>query len=298
VSADVTIVIVTYNSEHVVGDLLKSIPGALDGISADVVVVDNGSADNTISVVESLGHRVVVAEKNLGYAGGLNLGVRSAPRSPAILLLNPDLRMHEHAVPVMLEALKEPRTGIVAPKVLSEDGSVHRSLRREPSLGRTLGLTGTNRPAFAEYLTRPEEYAEPRFVDWALGAALLISRDVYDELGGWDESYFLYSEETDFCLRARDRGILTRYEPGATVMHIGGGSGQSGRTHSMQIVNRVRLYRRRHNEVAAWAYLLLTAAREAVWIRRNPKSREAFIALFRPSRRPAELGCSDRVIPR
>jgi GT2 family glycosyltransferase len=199
----------------------------------------------------------------------------------------------------MLETLAQPATGIVSPRVHNADGTLHHSLRREPSLRRTLGLTGTGLPAFAEYVNRSEEYSHAQVVDWAMGAILLVARDCYDAVGGWDESYFLYSEETDFCLRARDLGFLTRYEPRAVAVHIGAGSGQSARTHSMQIINRVRLYRRRHGRVAALAYLLLTALREAVWIRRGgERHRVAISALFLPSRRPAELGCSDHLIPR
>lgn len=288
----------THNSAAVVPRLLDSIPAAAEPFDVDVVVVDNGSTDDTGDTVAARGDCTLVRTSNVGYAAGINLGVRSRPESSAFLVLNPDVVLNPGFVGPMMRALSLPNTGIVCPRVLNADGSLHYSLRREPSLGRTLGLTATRLAAFAEYVNLAEEYESPRIVDWAVGAVLLFSRECYSQVGGWDESYFLYSEETDFCLRARDLGLHTRYEPRATATHVGGLSGQSDRTHTMQIVNRVRLYRRRHGAVASTIYLLLTALREATWIRRGGSRHTAAIrALLVPSRRPAELGCSKTRLP-
>jgi N-acetylglucosaminyl-diphospho-decaprenol L-rhamnosyltransferase len=299
VCPELDIIIVTYNSAHVVGDLLDSLPAALDGLTADTVVVDNGSTDGTAALVEARGDCRLVRSPNVGYAGGINRGVREAASAGAILILNPDVRLHVGCVPPLLAALAESDTGIVVPQVRSAEGTLEYSLRREPTLLRALGLTRTRLPAMSEYITEAERYSRPGVVDWALGAALLMSRACYDALGGWDESYFLYSEETDLSLRARDLGLLTRYQPRSVAVHIGGQSGRSSRTHSMQIVNRVRLYRRRHGPLAAWCYYLLTISSEISWvIRGQSKSRASLAALLRPSLRPSELGCSDRIMPR
>jgi N-acetylglucosaminyl-diphospho-decaprenol L-rhamnosyltransferase len=298
VHPDLVVVVVTYNSAHVVGDLLDSIPAALAGLSADVVVVDNGSADGTADLVAARGGCRLVRAENRGYAAGINAGVRAGVPAEAILVLNPDVRLAAGSVPPLLAALALPGTGVVAPQVREDDGSLSRSLRREPSLARAIGLNRTGIPALSEYVARPAEYLRPQVVDWALGAVLLMSRACFDAVGGWDESYFLYSEETDFSLRARDLGYLTRYEPAAVAVHIGGASGQNARTHTMQIVNRVRLYRRRHGPVASWLYYAATIASELTWaVRAGVRSRVAITALIRPSRRPGELGCSDRLMP-
>ena len=165
--------------------------------------------------------------------------------------------------------------GIAAPRVLTPQGRLHLSLRREPTLPRALGLTRTRLAVFSEYVCDPSAYTRPCTVDWALGAALLMSRECYEALGGWDETYFLYSEETDLSLRARDAGLLTRYEPRAVAVHIGGQSGRSHRTHAMQIVNRVRLYRRRHGALASWAYYWLVVANQ---MSRVPRGRRRVLA--------------------
>ena len=299
VRPDIDVIIVTYNSAHVVGDLLDSLPAALGGLTADVVVVDNESTDETVKLLESRDDCRVVRSTNVGYAGGINRGVREASGADAILILNPDARLHECSVPLLLKALSEPHTGIVAPQVRSADGGLEPSLRRKPTLLRALGLTWTGIALLSEYVRETSEYARPHVVDWALGAVLIMSRECFDALGGWDESYFLYSEETDLSLRARDLGILTRYEPRSVAVHIGGQSGRNDKTHAMQIINRVRLYHRRNGFVASWCYYWLTIVSELSWVMRGHRqSRFAILSLLRPSLRPQELACSQRLLPR
>jgi GT2 family glycosyltransferase len=298
VPLDLAIVIVTYNSAHVVEGVLDSLPGALAGLVADVVVVDNGSTDTTLDVLAARSDCRILTSTNVGYAGGINRGVAIAEPCDAILVLNPDVRLGQESVRILLRALSRRGTGITVPQVRTEHGALDLSLRREPSLLRAIGLNTTKLAIFSEYLGRPAEYRSPRVVDWALGAVLLMSRSCYAAVGGWDESYFLYSEETDFCLKARDAGFETYYVPEATAVHIGAQSGQTSATHVMQIVNRVRLYRRRHSAAAAWAYYLATIVSEVSWaIRGHRRSWSAIRALICPSRRPAILNASAGIIP-
>lgn len=295
---DVAVVIVTYNSAQVVGQLLDSLPQALGGLSADVVVVDNGSQDSTCELLEARSDCRVVRSVNLGYAAGINRGVREAGRAPMVLVLNPDVVLAEGCVTRLAAALALPRTAVVAPRVLDADGSLQYSLRRESSILRSIGLNFTRWPVFSEYVGREQDYDLAHTVDWALGAVLLFSRKCFDDLGGWDETFFLYSEETDFSLRARDRGWLTRYEPTAVASHIGGASGRSDSTHAMLIVNRVRLYRRRHGAAASWLYYAVNIASELSWaLRGHRESRASVRALLKPSSRPAQLGCSSSLMP-
>ena len=214
------------------------------------------------------------------------------------MILNADVRVAPGSIAILHDALQLPGTGIAAPRVINEDGSLYPSLRREPTIPRAMGLNFTGRPGLSEYVTDPVDYETGHVVDWALGAALLMSRQLFDELGGWDESFFLYSEETDFCLRAREAGYVSRYVPESVMTHIGGQSGQNDATHSMQIVNRVRLYRRRHTATASWVYYGMTIASELTWILRGHRNARASVrALLRPSQRPPQLGVSQRLLP-
>lgn len=295
---DVGVVIVTYNSESVVGLLLDSLPQALGGATAQVVVVDNGSSDGTVALCRARGDCDVVEGENVGYAAGINNGAAHLGDVDAILVLNPDVVMAPGSIRAMQAALALPHTGIVVPRIVEPDGTLSHSLRRTPTLWTASGLGLFRIPRMNEYVRDAEAYEQPGIVDWAMGAVMLISSDCFRRLGGWDASYFLYSEETDFCLRASDIGYHTRYEPSATATHIGGASGRSGWTESLQAVNQVRLYRRRHGRIASTAYLLLSATRSLTWwARGHRESRDAFFALLVPRRRPPQLHASDRFLP-
>ena len=295
--ADLAIVVVTYNSARVIGSLLDSVPAALDGLSADVVVVDNGSTDNTLSVLSSREHCRVIRSTNVGYSGGINRGVAEAEPADAILVLNPDVVLWPGSIRPLLEALQLPGIGIAAPQ-MRRDGALCHSLRREPTLLRALGLTGTRLAAFSEYVTDKRAYEVAHEVDWAVGAILMVSRACHEAVGGWDESFFLYSEEIQFCLDARRLGFRTRYVPESVVEHLQGQSGTSNAIHSMMVINRVRLYRRRHGRVSSGCYYCLAILSELSWLARGySRSRTALVALLRPSRRPAVLGCSSSLVP-
>ena len=299
VVSEVDVIIVTYNSARVIGELLDSLPAALGNITANTIIVDNGSTDSTVKILLDRGDCQLVQSTNVGYAGGINRGVREGSGANAILILNPDTRLSPGSVAPLLDAVRTPGTGIAAPRMLSDHGSLEFSLRRDPSLLRALGLGRMKCPALSEYVQEAAAYEHPHAVDWALGAVLMVSRHCFDMLGGWDESFFLYSEETDFSLRARDIGLRTWYEPRSVAVHIGGGSGTSDQTYAMCAVNRVRLYRRRHGLLVSWCFYWLTVASELWWgVRGHRHAGFAVVALLRPSLRPGVLGCSGRVMPR
>src|ERR1700685_2582226 len=128
-SVDLNIVIVAYNSAQVIGGLLDSIPAAVDGLTYEIVVVDNGSADGTADLLAARGDCQVVCSVNTGYAGGINRGVRGGKSAKAILILNPDVRLEEKSVRPLVDALTEPDAGIVVPQVRSPSGALERSLR-------------------------------------------------------------------------------------------------------------------------------------------------------------------------
>lgn len=296
---DVAAVVVTYNSTRHVGALLDSLPNAFGDLTYSVVVVDNGSTDGTPEQLALRSDCEVVRASNDGYAAGINRAVHASPQASTILILNPDATLDPDAVPRMLEVLRRrPGAGIVAPRVREEDGSLSPTLRRGPTLGRVGGLSFTGLPVFTERIEIPREYESEHEVDWAVGAILLVDRRCFDALDGLDESFFLYSEETDFSLRARDAGWGTVFTPRAGAMHVGGGSGESATTHTIQMLNRVRLYRRRTGALRAWLYFAMTIVvefRRAVLGERQ--SWTTVRALLRPSTRPPQMGASAGFLP-
>lgn len=295
---DIAAVVVTYNSEQHIGRLLDTIPAAMGELSYSVAVVDNGSWDGTASLLDARSDCSVVRSTNSGYATGINKAVLASPDAEAVLILNPDVTLDPASAVLMLEVLRRPGVGIVAPRVREADGCLSPTLRRGPTLARVGGLSFTGLPTFTERIEDPQEYEREHEVEWAVGAILLVSRACFTALNGLDESYFLYSEETDFSLRAKDAGWATVYTPNAGAMHVGAGSGESSATHTMKIVNRVRLYRRRAGDFRAAIYFCLTVLTE---MRRallgHDKSWPTVRALLRPSRRPPMLGASNSLLP-
>ena len=130
---------------------------------------------------------------------------------------------------------------------------------------------------------RLERYQKPHAVDWATGAALLIRADVERAIGDWDESYFLYSEETDYCRRIRDHGYRVWFEPKAVVQHSGAGSGTSPALSSLMAVNRVRYVERHHRRPYAATYRGVVALGEALRAR-DPVHRRTLGILLRRNR--------------
>lgn len=289
----VAVVVVTYQSELLLPELVASFEPGLAGVRWHLTVADNDSADGTVAALRRLAPDATVVElrANRGYAAGINAAVAAAAPHTAVLVLNPDVRLRPGCIQKLLAALRVPGTGIAVPRLTDGRGALIPTMRREPTVLRALGdaVLGAGRagryPALGEVVTGVGQYAAARTTDWAEGSTLLISSECWRACGPWDESFFLYSEETDFALRARDAGFATRYAPDARAVHLEGDSRRSPRLWTLLTLNRVRLYRRRHGAVRTagfWAVVLLRELSRAVIGR--PPSRAAVRALLSPTR--------------
>jgi GT2 family glycosyltransferase len=283
----VTAIIVTWNSGAVIDDLLRSIRASRFEGTIQTVVVDNASTDDTVVRVRQLMPEAIVLQtgRNAGYAAGANVGIALSIDSDAYLLLNPDLRLNPDSLSAMVNELMSTDAGIVVPKLVDQHGGLRYSLRREPTVLRAWGesLLGGRRaglyPMLGEVETRDEVYARAGPADWATGAAMLVSRECSRRVGSWDETYFLYSEETDFALRARDAGFELRYTPASEVLHYEGESHQSAALFALLTRNRVRLYRSRHGRVRTAVFWLGAVIGEAIRAR-QPARRAGALALL------------------
>ncbi|WP_291079818.1 glycosyltransferase [Dietzia sp. UBA5065] len=304
--ADVCVVIVTYNSAADIGLLLGDLRRAADALAIRVVVVDNGSADGTRDVVRAGGTDIdLVEERNIGYAGGVNAATRRPGSYRYQVVINPDLRLPDGALERWVDSARRTGAAAVAPAMVDSDGSLHRSLHREPTLLRALGdaLLGDHllgRPsAFTERVSDPRDYSRPGTAEWVTGAALLARRDVVEAVGPWDERFFLYSEETDYCRRIRELGHEILFDPDVTVVHHGAGSGTSHELDTLLAVNKVRYAAKWHG--AAYADLLRLVLVLAALLRyRRPGSRHTRITLLDPARwdaLPKAEGSPAHVLP-
>jgi GT2 family glycosyltransferase len=289
----VAVVVVTYNSEPLIADLVAALGPGMSGVAWHLTVADNASADGTVATVHRLAPEATVVEmgRNAGYAAGINAAVAKAGPRTAVLVLNPDVRLATGCCRELLAAVRTPGTGIAVPRLEDGHGTLIPSLRREPTILRTLGdavLGGTTAgryPALGEVVTDPRAYQTETVTDWAEGSTQLISDACWRACAPWDETFFLYSEETDFALRARDAGFATRFTPAARAVHLEGDSRVSPALWALLTVNRVKLYRRRHGAARTagfWTALLLREASRAALGR--PQSRMAARALLSPRR--------------
>ena len=249
----VSVLICTYNGGKVLADCLAS--SADQGVEVtDVVVADNRSRDDSVAIAEAatkLPIRTVQMGRNAGYAAAINAGIATldARKLDAVFVMNPDCRLRPDTLFLLTRALRQPGRGIAVPRLVNQDGTLQPSLRRHPTVGRALaeaviggelaGRVGT----LGELVMSPAGYDRAGPAAWATGAAMLLSADLIRDLGPWDESFLLYSEETEYCLRAADSGWTLWYEPVAVVEHIGGESGTNPTLYALMVANKVRLFR-------------------------------------------------------
>lgn len=271
---DVIVVAVTYNSARHVEAFLRALVPALDGAgSCAVVCVDNASSDGTSALIRTTAPWVTLieSETNLGYAAGINLGLAGRRFRCGVYVLNPDAIPSPGSVRVLVDTVRQdPSVGLAVPRVLDIEGRLKFSLRREPTILRALGeaLLGGHRaarfPPLGDMIRDPSQYVDGATAAWATGAAFFLSAEALARVGPWDESFFLYSEETDYALRVRDAGLTLRYVPLATVVHPGGEMSRSPWLWSLVTVNRTRLYRKRHGPVLGAVYWSVVFFNEAV----------------------------------
>ncbi|MGC5257574.1 glycosyltransferase [Gordonia sp. DT218] len=271
--ADVCVVIVTYQSNDDIDAIIDDLRLEARDLRLRIVVADNNSPDGTLERVRT--HPDVIAVDtggNLGYAGGINVATEFAEPCETLLILNPDLRLEPGAVGEMLVTLRaDQRIGAVLPKIFRPDHTVYPSIRFEPSVSGLLGdaVFGSaiwlGRPtALSEFDYRAHSYDDAHDVDWATGAAVLIRSSVAREVGPWNESFFLYSEEIDYFRRIRDSGHLIRYQPRSAVVHTLGGSGTSPVLADLLAVNRVRYLELHHGRLYSAAGRASVALSEAL----------------------------------
>ncbi len=255
----VDVVIVSHNNRdqlRLAAEPLASLP------DVHVVVVDNASRDDSVSMLTDLPVETMELVHNSGFAHGCNRGW-TAGSAPFVLFLNPDARLEATELRRLVGVLeREPSAGLVAPRIVDERGSTEFSIRRFPRLRSAYGQAFFLQRLFPraswvdEVIRDPTAYERAAVVEWVSGACMLVRRDVLEKVGGWDEGFFLYCEDIDLCKRIREAGFDVRYEPSCVAVHLGGGSGsrpallptlaESGlryarkhRTRSWQLLERI-----------------------------------------------------------
>ncbi len=231
-SADLSLVILNWNTRDDLYNCLRSLREHPPSRHVEILVVDNASEDDSVAMVrqEFPEVRVIVNERNLGFGAGNN---RAIPHTGGryVMFLNSDTVITDGALDTLIAyADGRPDAGVFGPKLLHADGSLQYSCRSFPNLGTgffrntPLGRLFPRNRFNTDYLLSDWDHSTPRDVDWVSGSAFMIRRDILLELGGFDESFFMYCEDVDLCYRVHEMGYKVAYYPEAVIYHIIGRS--------------------------------------------------------------------------
>jgi N-acetylglucosaminyl-diphospho-decaprenol L-rhamnosyltransferase len=235
---DLSIVIVSYHCREKVLACLESLVDPLSTRRTEVIVVDNGSTDGTVEMLQAKrpGVTLVPMGTNTGFARASNVGIaRACGRH--VLILNPDTIVQRGAFEVLSDWLDtHPGAGAVAPRLLNRDGTDQRTARSFPTpsaaiFGRRSPLTRwfpMNRWSRRYLAARANAGRMPFRVDWVSGAAMMVPASVIAEIGSFDESFFLFWEDADWCRRMADAGLEVWCVPQARIFHDEGGTRDHG----------------------------------------------------------------------
>jgi len=231
---DLSIVIVNWNVRDLLRDCLESVYAGwqTDSDALEVIVVDNASSDGSSAMIRAEFPQVVLIENcdNVGFTVGNNQAIELA-RGRYVMLLNPDTEVLGEAPRTMVRYMDDhPEVGVVAPKLLNPDGTVQPSRRQFPILA-TAFLESTvlqqwwpDNKVLRAYYMQDTSDAKTQEIDWGVGACLTVRRETIEQVGLLDESFFMYSEEMDWCYRIKQAGWHIVYLPTAEVTHYGGQS--------------------------------------------------------------------------
>jgi GT2 family glycosyltransferase len=261
------IVIVNWNSGKQLENCLNSIKNYKDDNVGDIVIVDNGSIDSSLDIVlDDIDIFIKHMAKNFGFAYACNVG-SVASQATYLLFLNPDAELLGGGLKKAIDFMQSPEAvniGICGVRLIDENGHTQRHCAHFPTwrtyLGQVMGLQHFLPRQFPPHFMIEFDHLSSREVDQVIGAFFLVRREVFEKLGGFDERFFVYFEELDFSLRARQAGWRTWYLAEAVAFHKGGGTSEQVKAHRLFYSLRSRmLYAFKHfSPPAAWAVVAIT----------------------------------------
>jgi GT2 family glycosyltransferase len=272
---DLSVCIVNWNTRQDLEQAIKSVLESDPGLGLQVVVLDNASSDGSPGMVRERFPRVKLIEstENLGFARGYNRAAAEA-EGRHILMLNPDTVVRPGALRKLVDFLDSRQdAGAVGPRLLNSDGTLQYSCRHFPRplaaiLRNTLiGRLTPGNQATRDYLMADWDHGTVRQVDWVSGAAICIRAETWSAVGGFDEGYFMYAEDIDWCLRAHQAGWAIYYVPESVIVHR---IGQSSDQRPLAMVvefhrSMARFYRKHYARQWPWGVSWLPVV--GIWSR-------------------------------
>jgi N-acetylglucosaminyl-diphospho-decaprenol L-rhamnosyltransferase len=257
---DVSIIIVNWNVLQLLAACLESIQRSPNPPSLEIIVVDSASSDESVAMLKQRFPDVITLAQteNIGFTRGNNLGMKSA-RGRYLFLLNPDTEIIDDALTQMVDYLDmHTQVGILGPHTYNTDRTTQSTRRRFPSLAVGIFESTWLQPFAPKqlldhfYVNDAPENATLE-VDWVQGSALIARREVYEQIGGLDEGYIMFSEELDWCKRAKDANWRVIYYGDAHIIHHGGKSTEQvvARKHIHFQESKLRYFRKHHGATTA-----------------------------------------------
>jgi len=252
---DLSIIIISFNTREILTDCIKSVIKYTKGIEYEIIVIDNNSTDGSLERIKELEKKypqvsLIDAKANLGFGKANNLGARKA-KGEYLLLLNSDTLVFDNAIKVSLDNLKKTsEVGVYSCKLLNADKTVQASGGHFPTFGNVfawqffiddLPIIGSLIPSFHPQLG---SYDRNKQMDWITGAFMIIPKKVFDEVGGFDENIFMYTEEMELCFRLKKLGYKTVYQITPAIIHLGGASGGSVFALTSEVKNMIYFWKK------------------------------------------------------
>lgn len=244
---DLSIIIVNWNTRQITADCLRSIQETAGDLHYEVILVDNASSDGSPAMIrEQFGWvKLIENQDNPGFAGANNQGMAVA-EGRYLLLLNSDTVVKPGAFQSAMQFMDaHPEAGLCGIRLLNPDGGFQASYADFPSLAAEfLTATGLGKRFFSPYYPspRPQSNEQAHEIDWVAGAFMLLRREVYARVGGMDTSYWMYSEETDWCYRIQQSGYKLFYLPDVAIIHIGGASTRQRKPEMMAQLTKSKVH--------------------------------------------------------
>lgn len=253
---DLSIVTISFNTKSYTLETIESVYKNTKGISFEMIVIDNNSEDGSVAAIRNLTKKFKTLkffenDKNIGFGAGNNQGAKVA-KGRYILFLNSDTNVHDNTLKAMVDWMdKHPKAGIASCGLKSKDGSFQGTGGYFPTLVRVFAwmtfiddiplffdLFKPFHPmhALSPFGSNEKFYKTDHLMDWVTGAFFMVRRKVVSEAGYFDEDYFMYVEETDYCFRAKKKNWQVWYLPRYSIIHYGGASSNS----EYALVNEIR----------------------------------------------------------